>query len=74
MVPGNVFALRPKVAVLNRIYITCGTLLINEWVERKRRKRGEWDKHITRMDAKKLVKLSRSPERSKRRWSDLTPD
>ena len=46
---------------------------INEWVERRRR--GEWDQHVTRMDAERLVTNSRdnipvgrrSPERPKRR-------
>ena len=28
---------------------------INEWVERRR----EWDEHVTRMDAERLVKISR---------------
>jgi hypothetical protein len=56
-------------------------------VERRRRRRGggrrrEWDQHVTRMDAERLVKISRgnipfgrrSPGRLKRRWSDLIID
>ena len=35
---------------------SCGILLINEWLERRRR---EWDRHVTRMDAERLVKISR---------------
>ena len=37
---------------------SCGIQPINEWVERRRRRR-EWDKHVTRMDAEVLVKISR---------------
>ena len=45
---------------------------INDWVERRR---GEWDQHVTRMDAERLVKRSRDsipvgircPGRPKRR-------
>jgi hypothetical protein len=44
--------------------------------------RREWDQHITRMDAKRLAKISmenihvgrRSPGRPKRRWSYLIID
>ena len=32
---------------------------INEWVEKRRRRRREWDEHITRMEAERLVKISR---------------
>ena len=56
---------------------SCGIQPINGWVERRIR-RG-WDQHVTRMDAERLVKISRdnipagkrSPGRPKRRWSDL---
>ena len=49
---------------------------INEWVERRRR---EWDQHVIRMNAERLVKISRdnipfgrrSLGSPKRRWSDL---
>ena len=34
---------------------SCGIQPINEWVERRRR---EWDQHVTRMDAERLVKTS----------------
>ena len=34
---------------------SCGIQPINEWVERRR----EWDDHVTRMDAERLVKTSR---------------
>ena len=55
---------------------SCGIQPIKEWLERRRR---EWDKHVTRMDAERLVKISRDntpverrfPGRPKRRWSDL---
>ena len=59
-----------------KIRESCGIQSINEWTERRR---GEWDDHVTRMDAERLVKISRdnipagrrSPGRPKRRWSDL---
>ena len=35
-----------------------GIQSINEWVERRIRRR-EWDQHVTRMDAERLVKISR---------------
>ena len=41
---------------------SCGIKRINEWVERRRRtrrRRREWDQHATRMDAGRLVKISR---------------
>ena len=58
----------------------CGIRTINECVERRRRK--EWDEYATRMDAERLVKISRdnvpigrrSPGHPKRRWSDLIMD
>ena len=61
---------------------SCGRQPINEWVERRRTRRREWDQHVTRMDAERLVKISRdnipagrrSPGRPKRRWSDLIMD
>ena len=44
-------------------------------------RRKEWDEHVRRKDAGRLVKISRdntpagrSPGRPKRRWSDLIPD
>ena len=43
-------------------------------------RRGEWDEHVTRMDAERLVKFSmdiipagRSPGRPKRSWGDSIP-
>ena len=36
----------------------CRIQPINEWVERRRRRR-EWNEHITRKDAERLVKISR---------------
>ena len=62
-----------------QIRISCGIQPVNEWVERRRR---EWDKHVTRMDAELLIKISRdnipvrrrSPGRPKRRWNDLIID
>ena len=54
-----------------------GIQTINEWVERRRR---EWDEHVTRMDAERLVKIlrestpaGRSPGCPKR-WDDLILD
>ena len=55
---------------------------MNKWVERRRRRREEWDKHVTRMNAERLVKTSkdnipagrRPPEPPKRRWSELILD
>ena len=38
-----------------QIIESCGILPINEWVERRSRRR-EWDQHVTWMDAEKLVK------------------
>ena len=35
---------------------SCGIQPINEWVERRRR---EWDEHVTRMNAERLLKISR---------------
>ena len=57
---------------------SCNIQPNNEWVERRR----EWDEHLTRMDAERLVKISkgniqvrrRSPGRPTRRWSNLIPD
>jgi hypothetical protein len=51
-------------------------------VERRTRGGGEWDEHVTIMDAERLVKISRDnipagikyPGRPKRRWSDLILD
>ena len=40
----------------------------NEWLERRRR---EWDEHVTRMDAERLVKISRDNIHVGRKWSDL---
>ena len=31
----------------------------DEWVDRRKREGGEWDEHVTRMNAKRLVKISR---------------
>ena len=58
---------------------SCGIQPIKAWVEGRRR---EWDQHVTRMDAERLVKISRDnipfgrryPGRPKRRWSDLIVD
>ena len=59
---------------------SCGIQAINEWAER-RKSRKEWDEHVTRMDAERLVKISRdnipagkrSPGRLRRRWNNLVP-
>ena len=48
----------------------------------ERRRRREWDQHVTRMDAERLVKISRDDipvgkifaRRPKRRWSDEIVD
>ena len=53
----------------------------NEWVKRRRRRR-EWDEHVTRMNVDRLVKISRdniparrsSPGGPKGRLSDLIVD
>ena len=55
-----------------------GIQTINEWVERRR----DWDEHVTRINAQRLVKFSRaniparrwSPGHPNRRWSDLIRD
>jgi hypothetical protein len=36
---------------------SCCIQSINEWVERRRR---EWKEHVTKMDAERLVKISRN--------------
>ena len=54
---------------------SCDIQPFNEWVERRR----ECDQHVARMDAERLVKISRenipagrrSPGRPKIKWSDL---
>ena len=59
---------------------SCGIQPINEWVERRRRRRG-WDQHVTRMDAERLVKISREnisaerrfPGRPKKKMERLNP-
>ena len=59
---------------------SCGIQPIIEWREKRRRR--EWDDHVTRMDAERVVKISRhnvvagtrSTGRHKRRWSDLILD
>ena len=64
---------------------SCGIQPINEWVERIiiiRRRRREWEEHVTRIDAEILVKISmdnlfpgiRSPRRPKRRFCNLRGD
>jgi hypothetical protein len=52
---------------------------INEWVERRRRR--NWDEHVTRMDAERLVTIwwdnmpaGKLLGRPKRTWSDLISD
>ena len=53
---------------------SCGIQPIIKWAERRRR---EWDEHVARMDAERLVKIlrdnipagRRSPGRPKRRWT-----
>ena len=56
---------------------SCDIEPINEWVESRR----EWDEHLIRMNAERLVKISRnnipagrSPGCQKRRWNDLITD
>jgi hypothetical protein len=57
---------------------SCGIQPINAWVEG----RWEWDQHVTRMEAQRLVKIEkdnipvgrRSAGRPKRRWRDLIID
>ena len=54
---------------------SCGIQTLNEWVERRR----EWDEPLTRMDAERLVNISREnipvrrrfPGGPKRKWRDL---
>ena len=61
-----------------QIIESCGIQPINEWVERIR----EWEQHVTRMDAERLIRISRdnipvgsrSPGCPKRRWSNLIID
>jgi hypothetical protein len=68
---------KTKIDRIRRQHIreSCGIQPINKRVGRRRR---EWDQHVTRMGAERLVKISRnniptgrSPGRPKRRWSDL---
>ena len=54
----------------------CGIQAVNEWVERSRRiriRRRKWDEYVTRMDAERLVKISRDKIPAGR-WSDLIRD
>ena len=59
---------------------SCGIQHINKWMKRRRRR--EWDQHVTRMYAKRLVNISRDniavgrrfSRRPKRRWSGLIID
>ena len=64
---------------------SCGIQPINERMERRRRRkrRGEWDEYVTRMDTERLVKISRDNQytsrkkisrTSERRWSDFIPE
>ena len=59
---------------------TRGIQTNNEWVERRRRRR-KWDQHFIRIDAERLVKISRGnipvgryPGRPKIRRNDLIID
>jgi hypothetical protein len=55
---------------------------IQPFNEGGKKRRREWDGHVTRMDAERLFAISRdnilagrrSPGHPKRRWSDLIPD
>ena len=40
----------------HQIRESCSIQTINEWMERRRR---EWDEHVMRMGAERLVKISR---------------
>jgi hypothetical protein len=59
---------------------SCGIQPINEWFERRRRRK--WEERVTIMDAERLVRSlrdtipagRRSPGRQKGRLSDLLPD
>ena len=58
---------------------SCGIQPVDEWVERRRR---EWDKQVTRIDAGRIVQISRdnilagrrSPGRPKEGWTNLILD
>ena len=39
---------------MKEIRKSCGIQPIHEWMKRRRRR--EWDQHVTRMDAERLVK------------------
>ena len=42
---------------------SCGIQSINDWVERIR----EWDEHVTRMDAERIVKITKDNIPARRR-------
>ena len=63
--------------ISQKIRESCRIQPTNEWIEIRR----ECDEHVTRMDAERLVKISRgkisegrSPVRPKSRWNDLILD
>ena len=41
---------------IDKIRKSCGIQPIKEWMEKRRR---EWDEHVTRMDVKRLIEISR---------------
>ena len=47
---------KTKIDRSQQIRESCGVQPINEWVETRRR---EWDQHVTKMDAERLVKISK---------------
>ena len=63
---------KTKIRITSQIKKSCGIQPIYEWLEIIRRKRREWNEHVTRTDAERLVKISgenilagrRSPGRS----------
>jgi hypothetical protein len=48
---------------------SCDIQPINEWVERRR----EWEEHVTRMEAERLVKITRDHIPAGRRMEGLNP-
>ena len=50
---------------------SCGIQPVNEWLKRRRR---EWDEHVIKMDAERLVKITRDNILAGRRSSGCTSD
>ena len=69
----NANSSQTKIIISQEIGEPCGVKQINEKAKRRRR---EWDEHVTRMDAERSVKISMdniTAGSPKRRWSEIIP-